>query len=59
MGRSTLVGEARSRSEEATVEIGKPKRIIEIEPTSVPLPEALPIPDPLPTSTPEPAEPAT
>lgn len=46
-------------SEEATVDIGKPKRIIEIEPTSVPLPETIPAPDPLPVSTPEPAEPAT
>ena len=47
------------RSKEATVDIGKPKRIIEIEPTSVPLPETIPTPDPLPVSTPEPSEPAT
>jgi hypothetical protein len=39
------------------VDIGRPKRIIEIEPASVPLPET--IPDPLPVSTPEHAEPAT
>jgi hypothetical protein len=41
------------------VDIGKPKRIIEVEPVSVPLPETIPAPDPLPVSTPEPAEPAT
>ena len=39
--------------------IGKPKRIIEIEPTSVPLPETIPDPDPLPIAIPEPVEPAT
>jgi hypothetical protein len=41
------------------VDIGRPKRIIEIEPTTVPLPETMPAPDPLPVSTPEPSEPAT
>lgn len=41
------------------MDIGKPKRIIEIEPASVPLPETIPAPDPLPESTPEHAEPAT
>ena len=41
------------------MDIGKPKRIIEVEPVSVPLPETIPAPDPLPVPTPEPAEPAT
>lgn len=41
------------------MDIGKPKRIIEIEPESVPVPETIPAPDPLPVSTPEHAEPAT
>jgi hypothetical protein len=40
------------------VDIGKPKRIIEIEPASIPVPETIPAPEPLPTSTPEPAAPA-
>jgi hypothetical protein len=40
------------------VDIGQPKRIIEVEPVSLPLPEAIPAPDPRPASVPEPAEPA-
>ena len=38
--------------------IGQPKRIIEVEPVSLPLPETLPTPEPRPAKTPEPAEPA-
>jgi hypothetical protein len=41
------------------VDIGKPKRIIEIEPASIPVPETIPAPEPHPTSTPEPATPAS
>jgi hypothetical protein len=40
------------------VDIGQPKRIIEVEPVSLPLPETLPDPEPQPTKTPEPAHPA-
>jgi hypothetical protein len=40
------------------MDIGQPKRIIEVEPVSLPLPEAIPAPDPQPTQVPEPAEPA-
>jgi len=40
------------------VDIGKPKRIIEIEPASIPVPETIPAPEPLPAPTPEPAAPA-
>ena len=40
------------------MDIGQPKRIIEVEPVSLPLPEAIPAPDPRPASVPEPAEPA-
>ncbi len=40
------------------VDIGKPKRIIEVEPVSLPLPEAIPAPDPEPAAVPDPAEPA-
>ena len=40
------------------MDIGKPKRIIEVEPVSLPLPEAIPAPDPQPATVPEPAEPA-
>jgi hypothetical protein len=40
------------------MDIGQPKRIIEVEPVSLPLPEAIPAPDPRPTQVPEPAEPA-
>jgi len=39
------------------MDIGQPKRIIEVEPVSLPLPEAIPAPDPQPTPVPEPAEP--
>jgi hypothetical protein len=41
------------------MDIGQPKRIIEVEPVSLPLPEAIPAPDPQPASVPEHAEPAT
>ena len=41
------------------MDIGQPKRIIEVEPVSLPLPEAIPAPEPQPASVPEPAEPAT
>jgi len=40
------------------VDIGQPKRIIEVEPESIPLPETLPDPEPQPAKTPEPAQPA-
>jgi len=40
------------------VDIGQPKRIIEVEPVSLPLPETLPDPEPQPAKTPEPAQPA-
>jgi hypothetical protein len=40
------------------VDIGQPKRIIEVEPVSLPLPEAIPAPEPRPAKVPEPAEPA-
>ncbi len=40
------------------MDIGQPKRIIEVEPASLPLPEAIPAPDPEPAPVPEPAEPA-
>jgi hypothetical protein len=40
------------------MDIGQPKRIIEVEPVSLPLPEAIPAPDPQPASVPEHAEPA-
>jgi hypothetical protein len=43
------------------VNIGRPKRIIEVEPVSLPLPEPLPMPAPetAPTPDPVPAEPIT
>jgi hypothetical protein len=40
------------------VDIGQPKRIIEVEPVSLPLPETIPAPEPRPAKAPEPAEPA-
>jgi hypothetical protein len=40
------------------MDIGQPKRIIEVEPASLPLPEAIPAPEPRSTPVPEPAEPA-
>ena len=40
------------------MDIGQPKRIIEVEPESLPLPETLPTPEPQPAKTPEPAQPA-
>jgi hypothetical protein len=39
------------------VNIGQPKRIIEIEPVSTPVPETLPLPSTEPASEPEPVEP--
>jgi hypothetical protein len=39
------------------VNIGQPKRIIEIEPVSTPVPETLPMPSTEPASEPEPVEP--
>ncbi len=39
------------------MDIGQPKRIIEVEPASLPLPETLPTPEPQPAKTPEPAQP--
>jgi hypothetical protein len=44
-------------AKEAAMDIGQPKRIIEVEPVSLPLPEAIPAPDPQPASVPEHAEP--
>ena len=41
------------------MDIGKPKRIIEIEPASIPVPETIPAPEPIPAPTPEPAAPAS
>lgn len=40
------------------MDIGQPKRIIEVEPVSLPLPETIPAPEPRPAKAPEPAEPA-
>jgi hypothetical protein len=40
------------------MDIGQPKRIIEVEPVSLPLPETIPAPEQEPAKTPEPAEPA-
>jgi len=40
------------------VDIGRPKRIIEIEPVDLPLPALEPLPEPAPTREPEPVEPA-
>ena len=40
------------------MDIGKPKRIIEVEPVSIPIPETIPAPEPAPTPAPEPATPA-
>lgn len=44
------------RREEARVDIGPLKRVIEVEPVSLPIPEHLPDPERVPE--PEPAEPA-
>jgi hypothetical protein len=41
------------------VDIGKPKRIIEIEPESIPVPETIPAPEPVPSPVPEPSSPAS
>jgi hypothetical protein len=39
------------------VDIGPLRRVIEVEPTSIPVPEELPEPERVPVSEPEPAEP--
>jgi len=39
------------------VDIGRPKRIIEIEPAELPLPTTEPMPEPAPAPEPMPAEP--
>jgi hypothetical protein len=46
--------------EAGTVNIGRPKRIIEVKPESLPLPELLPdaLPDPIPEREPEPVQPS-
>ena len=49
---ATAIGEG------TDLDIGQPKRIIEVEPVSLPLPEAISAPDPRTASVPEPAEPA-
>lgn len=41
------------------VDIGRQKRIIEVEPESIPVPEELPEPEAAPQTEPEPVEPAT
>lgn len=38
--------------------IGKPQRVIEVEPVTLPVPEVLPDPAPAPDREPEPAQPA-
>ena len=40
------------------MDICQPKRIIEVEPVSLPIPEAIPAPEPRPAKVPEPAEPS-
>jgi hypothetical protein len=45
------------RERRAFVNIGKPRRIIEVEPVSLPLPEVLPEPATEPATEPRPAEP--
>jgi hypothetical protein len=40
------------------MDIGPPRRIIEIEPVSLPLPDLVPEPAPVPAAPPEPATPA-
>ncbi|HEY7755063.1 MAG TPA: hypothetical protein VID69_02425 [Actinomycetota bacterium] len=39
------------------MDIGPLRRVIEVEPTSIPVPEELPEPERVPVSEPEPAEP--
>lgn len=39
------------------MDIGRPKRVIEIEPVSIPVPEHVPIPEPIHEPETEPAEP--
>ncbi|HEX6230492.1 MAG TPA: hypothetical protein VF029_02135 [Actinomycetota bacterium] len=41
------------------MDIGRQKRIIEVEPESIPVPEELPEPEAAPQTEPEPVEPAT
>jgi hypothetical protein len=40
------------------VDIGRPKRIIEVEPATVPVPESLPMPESVPAPDPAPLSPA-
>jgi hypothetical protein len=57
MGQRETTGpdpSGRSDPEEGTVNIGEPRRVIEIEPVSVPVPEEIPVPVP----DPDPTEPA-
>jgi hypothetical protein len=52
-----------TRREEEAVDIGQPRRIIEVEPVTLPVPETLPepaqVPEPAPVPGPEPATPDT
>ena len=40
------------------MDIGRPRRIIEVEPALLPVPEALPMPEPRPQTEPAPSAPA-
>lgn len=40
------------------MDIGRPKRIIEVEPATVPVPESLPMPESVPAPDPAPLSPA-
>lgn len=40
------------------MDIGRPRRIIEVEPAMLPVPEALPMPEPRPQTEPAPSAPA-
>jgi hypothetical protein len=42
----------------SSVDIGRPKRIIEVEPALLPVPESIPMPESVPESEPVPAAPA-
>ena len=59
MGRGRLLTRAPvSIGRWRQVDIGRPKRIIEVEPASWPLPETLPVLEPEPVLVPQPSEPA-